>query len=195
VPETAVLPLLPFASAADWEHWLVVEHGRSAGIWMQIARKESGIPTVTYAEAIDVALCFGWIDGQKGKGDATHWLQRFTPRRARSRWSAINRDKVVALIEAGRMRPAGLREVEAAQGDGRWEAAYAGQASAVVPDDLRDALAAAGMRAVFDGLKSSERYAILYRVHDAKRAETRARRVAALVDLLARGETPHGLIG
>lgn len=189
------LPPLAFTSAADWERWLVVEHEHSPGIWMQVARRESGIATVSYSEAIDVALCFGWIDGQKGKGDANYWLQRFTPRWPRSKWSAINRDKALALIAAGRMRPAGLLQVEAAQADGRWDAAYPGPATAAVPDDLRDALAAAGMRAGFDALKSAERYAILYRVQDAKRADTRARRIASLVDLLAAGETPHGVIG
>lgn len=190
----AGLPGLPFASAGDWERWLEREHASSDGIWLQIARKDAGIPTVTYPEAVEIALCFGWIDGQKAKGDEAYWVQRFTPRRARSKWSAINRDKALTLIESGLMRPAGLREVQAAQSDGRWDAAYAGPATATVPDDLSDALASAGVREVFDNLKSAERYAILYRVQDAKRTETRARRVASLVDELTRGETPHGLI-
>jgi uncharacterized protein YdeI (YjbR/CyaY-like superfamily) len=188
------LPVVSFSGPADWEAWLESEHTTSAGVWLRIARKASGTPTVTYAEAVEVALCFGWIDGQKGRGDEGAWLQRFTPRRARSRWSAVNRTKALELIDAGRMRPAGRREVEAARADGRWDAAYAGQATAGLPDDLRDALGAAGLLEVFTTLKSSERYSILYRVQDAKRADTRARRIAGFVEMLGRGETPHGLI-
>ncbi len=188
------LPAVSFPSPGDWEAWLESEHATSAGVWLRIARKASGTPTVSYAEAVEVALCFGWIDGQKGAGDDGAWLQRFTPRRARSRWSAVNRAKALALIDAGRMRPPGLREVEAARADGRWDAAYAGQATAELPDDLRDALGAAGLLAVFTALKSSERYAILYRVQDARRADTRARRITGFVQMLGRGETPHGLI-
>ncbi len=188
------LSVVSFATAADFERWLEREHVTSSGAWLRIARKASGTPTVTYVEAVEVALCFGWIDGQKGHGDEASWLQRFTPRRARSRWSLVNRTKALELIAAGRMRPQGLREVESARADGRWDAAYAGQSGAEIPDDLRDALAAAGLLDLFAGLKSSERYSILYRVQDARRPDTRARRIAGFVDLLARGETPHGPI-
>jgi uncharacterized protein YdeI (YjbR/CyaY-like superfamily) len=188
------LAVVAFAAATDWEAWLDAEHLTSPGVWLRIARKASGTATVTYSEAVEVALCFGWIDGQKGHGDEMAWLQRFTPRRPGGRWSVVNRAKAVELIAAGRMRPAGLREVDAARADGRWDAAYAGQATAEIPEDLRAALAAAGLLDVFAGLKSSERYSILYRVQDAKRPDTRSRRVTAFVDMLGRGETPHGLI-
>ncbi len=188
------IPVVSFRDPRGWEAWLESRHATSTGVWLRIARKASGTPTVTYAEAVEVALCFGWIDGQKGAGDEDAWLQRFTPRRARSRWSLVNRTKALELIDAGRMRPPGLREVEAARADGRWDAAYAGQATAELPDDLRAALAAARLLEVFAALKSSERYSILYRVQDAKRADTRARRIAGFVEMLGRGETPHGLI-
>jgi uncharacterized protein YdeI (YjbR/CyaY-like superfamily) len=188
------LPVVAFASADDFEAWLEREHLSSPGVWVRIAKKGSGTPTVTYAEAVEVALCFGWIDGRKVRGDEVSWLQRFTPRRARSQWSQVNRDKVAGLSAAGRMRPAGTREVEAAQADGRWDAAYAGMAAREVPDDLRVALESAGLLDLFTGLTSAQRYSITYRVAEAKRPETRARRIAAFVDLLAHGETPHGPI-
>jgi uncharacterized protein YdeI (YjbR/CyaY-like superfamily) len=147
---------------------------------------------VTYAEAVEAALCHGWIDGQKAKLDDARWLQRFTPRKRGSRWSRINRDKAEALIAAGRMRPAGLREIEAARADGRWDAAYDGQRTATVPEDLQRALDAdPAARAAFDDLNSVNRYAILYRVQDAKRPETRARRIAQFTAMLARGEKLH----
>src|SRR5215212_3844639 len=134
------LLILPFASAGTWEAWLEREHARAPGVWVKIAKKETGIATVTYAEALDVALCFGWIDGQKSSFDASWFLQRFTPRRHGSRWSKRNTEHAERLIAAGRMRPAGLAQVEAARADGRWEAAYASQASATVPPDLQAAL-------------------------------------------------------
>lgn len=186
------LPILPFASAVAWEAWLEEEHARAAGVWLRIAKKDSGIATVTYAEALDVALCFGWIDGQKRGFDATWFLQRFTPRTQRSRWSKINTEHVARLIAEGRMRPAGLAHVEAARADGRWEAAYASQANATVPPDLRAALDANPAAAArFATLSGANRYAILYRVQDAKRPETRARRIDRFVAMLARGETLH----
>lgn len=186
------LPILPFASAAAWEGWLTDEHARTAGVWLKIAKKDSGIATVTYAQALDVALCFGWIDGQKRGFDATWFLQRFTPRKARSSWSKINTEHVARLIAEGRMRPAGLAQVESARADGRWEAAYESQGNATVPPDLQAALdanpAAAGF---FATLRGANRYAILYRVQDAKRPDTRVRRIDRFVTMLERGETLH----
>ena len=184
------LPILPFASAAAWEGWLEDEHARAAGVWLQIAKKDSGIATVSYAEALEVALCFGWIDGQRRGFDASWFLQRFTPRSRRSRWSKINTGHVERLIAAGRMRPAGLAQVEAARADGRWEAAYAGQRTIEVPADLQAALdASPAAAAFFATLRGASRYAILYRLQDAKRPATRARRIERYVQLLARGET------
>ena len=131
------LPIVPFASRDAWAAWLDEHHATSDGVWLKIAKKGSGIETVSYAEALDAALCYGWIDGQKASLDERHWLQRFTPRRPRSKWSKVNRQKATELIEKGEMRPAGLREVERAEADGRWEAAYDAQSTATVPDDMR----------------------------------------------------------
>ena len=148
--------------------------------------------TVSYAEALDIALCFGWIDGQKGALDDAYWLQKFTPRRERSRWSKVNRDKATALIEQGRMRPAGLAEVERARGDGRWDAAYDSPSTAAVPPDLQRALDADPQAAAFfETINSQNRYSILYRIQDAKRAETRARRIEKFVTMLREGRTLH----
>jgi uncharacterized protein YdeI (YjbR/CyaY-like superfamily) len=187
------LPLLRFADAASWETWLVANHESSRGVWLAIARVGCGMASVTYEQALDIALCHGWIDGRKQGGDAVAWWQKFTPRGPRSAWSQRNREKVEALIAAGRMAPAGLAAVEAARRDGRWEAAYGLSRHRGVPDDLQAALdqnpAAAGFFATLD---SRNRYAVLYRVQTAKRAETRARRVAEFVAMLARGERIHG---
>jgi uncharacterized protein YdeI (YjbR/CyaY-like superfamily) len=186
------LPVLSFASQDEWETWLTDQHQTSPGLWLKIAKKDAGPRTVSYAEALVVALCFGWIDGQKRPFDDVHWLQRFTPRRQKSRWSRINRDKAQELIEAGRMRPAGLREVELARADGRWEAAYEGQRTIAVPPDLAAALAANdAASAFFATLTGANRYAVLYRINDAKRPETRARRIATYVAMLADGKTLH----
>jgi uncharacterized protein YdeI (YjbR/CyaY-like superfamily) len=186
------LPVLPFADAAAWEAWLELEHARAAGVWIKVAKKDSGVASVTHAEALDVALCFGWIDGTRRGLDATWFLQRFTPRRRGSRWSRINTERVAALVAAGRMRPAGLAEVAAAKADGRWAAAYESQSAAAVPDDLRAALDAnAAAAEFFATLRGANRYAILYRVQDAKRPQTRARRIEQYVAMLARGETLH----
>lgn len=186
------LSVLPFPSPADWEVWLETHHATSPGVWLQIAKKASGIPTVTYAEALDVALCFGWIDGQKAAYDAVFFLQRFTPRRPRSKWSKINVDKVTQLEAAGRMRPAGAAQVASAKADGRWQAAYSGSASMEVPDDLQQALDAnPAATAFFKTISKGNRYAILYRVHDAKRPQTRAQRIATFVEMLAEGRTIH----
>jgi len=182
--------VLTFPSDADWEAWLDQHHSDSDGVWIKIAKKSSGIPTVAYPEVLDTALCFGWIDGQRKALDERYFLQRFTPRRARSKWSKINRDKVTALTEAERMRPAGLAEVERAKADGRWDAAYDGQARMTVPDDLQAELdARPAAAAFFAQLSSQNRYSILFRLHDAKRPETRARRLAKFVAMLEAGET------
>jgi uncharacterized protein YdeI (YjbR/CyaY-like superfamily) len=184
--------VLEFESDAHWEAWLEEHHASSDGVWLKIAKKASGIPTVAYPEVLDTALCFGWIDGQRKALDDRYFLQRFTPRRARSKWSQINREKVAALTRARRMRPAGLAEVERAKADGRWDAAYGGQAAMTVPDDLQAELDARPDAAVFfAGLSSQNRYAILFRLHDAKRPETRARRLAKFVAMLEAGETLH----
>ncbi len=186
------LPIILFRCAADWERWLEDNHAVSDGVWIRMAKKGSGIDSVRYPEVLDTALCFGWIDGRREALDELHFLQRFTPRRARSRWSRINRDKVQRLTADGRMRPAGLSEVQRAQADGRWDAAYEGQRAIVVPDDLQRELdARPAAQAFFAGLSSQNRYAILYRLQDAKRPETRARRLAKFVAMLEAGETIH----
>jgi uncharacterized protein YdeI (YjbR/CyaY-like superfamily) len=187
------LPTLLFAGAAEFEAWLEDHHAEPDGIWLQIAKKGAPEPSVTYAEAVELSLCFGWIDGQRRGLDATHFLQRFTPRRPRGRWSKINREKAEALISAGRVRPAGLAEIEAAKADGRWENAYAGQRTAKVPADLQRELDANPVAAeFFAGLDSANRYAILYRLDDAKKPETRERRLRKFVAMLERGEKLHG---
>ena len=185
-------PILAFASAAEWEAWLDAEHATADGVWVKFAKKGSGVETVVYAEALEVALCYGWIDSQVARLDERFYLQKFTPRRARSKWSRINRDKIEELTTQGRMRPAGLEQVELAKADGRWDAAYASPASAEVPDDLREALDASPKAAEFFAtLSQANRYAIIYRLEDAKKAETRARRLETFVGMLERGETFH----
>ena len=183
-------PQLAFASDADWEAWLEEHHADPLGVWVKIAKKSSGIPTVAYPDVLETALCFGWIDGQRKALDDRYFLQRFTPRRARSRWSQVNRDKVEALLKAGRMRPAGIAEVERAKADGRWDAAYASVSTMEVPADLQRELdARPGAAAFFNTLNSQNRYSILYRLHDAKRPDTRARRLEQFVAMLEAGET------
>jgi len=192
MPSDPAEPVLAFASRAEWEAWLAEHHANSRGVWLAIAKKGSGIASVSYAEALDGALAYGWIDGRKEALDGERWLQRFTPRAARSRWSKINREKAEALVARGEMRPAGLAEVERAKADGRWDAAYDGQRRAAVPDDLQKALDAnPAARAFFAALDSANRYAILYRIHDAKKPETRARRIEKLVAMLAEGKKIH----
>jgi uncharacterized protein YdeI (YjbR/CyaY-like superfamily) len=183
---------LSFANEQAWTKWLAKNHAASAGVWMRLAKKASSTKSITYPEALDVALCYGWIDAQKRSDTAETWLQRFTPRGKRSIWSKINREKALALIESGRMQPPGFEEVERAQKDGRWEAAYAGQRTIEVPKDLESALEQnpkAG--AFFQTLNSQNRYAVLWRIHTAKKAETRAKRITQFVDMLARGEKFH----
>ena len=178
-------PVVFFASPAQMEAWLE-EHGESSdGIWLKFAKKGAGIPSVVYADAVEVALCHGWIDGQARRLDEQHYLQRFTPRRPRSKWSRINREKAERLNAESRMRPAGLREIERAREDGRWDDAYDSPATATVPDDFQQALDAdPGAREFFESLGSTKRYSFLYRIADAKRPETRARRIAEYVELL-----------
>ena len=185
-------PILFFASREGWRSWLEDHHGDDAGVWLKIAKKGRGIDSVSHLEALDVALCFGWIDAVRHAHDDDYFLQRFTPRRPRSKWSQRNRDKAEALIAAGEMHPAGLAEVERAKADGRWNAAYEPQSRATVPDDLQAALDANPAAAeTFAGLNSQNRYAILFRLRDAKRPETRARRLERFVAMLERGETPY----
>jgi uncharacterized protein YdeI (YjbR/CyaY-like superfamily) len=185
-------PILEHRTRAAWQKWLAKHCGDEAGAWLKFAKKGSGATTVTYAEALEVALCFGWIDSQVKTLDELYYLQRFTPRRSRSRWSRTNREAATRLIEAGLMRPEGLRQVELAQADGRWDAAYAGPAAATVPADLELALRKnKAARKFFATLSAQNRYAILYRIEDAKRPETRARRIEQFVAMLARGETIH----
>lgn len=186
------LPIVAFATPADMEAWLEEQGEASDGIWLKMAKKGSGETTVVYDEALEVALCHGWIDGQLRKLDERFYLQRFTPRRARSRWSQRNVQIAERLIAEGRMRPAGLAQVEAAKADGRWDAAYESPSKATVPDDLQAALDASPKAAgFFATLSSANRYAILYRVQDAKRPETRARRIAQYVQMLEEGRTFH----
>jgi uncharacterized protein YdeI (YjbR/CyaY-like superfamily) len=185
-------PMLAFPDPAAWEKWLAAEHAGASGLWLKLAKKGCPHPTVSYAEALDIALCFGWIDGQKRPLDDDYWLQRFTPRKPKGKWSKINRGKAEALIAADRMRPTGLREVEAAKADGRWDAAYEGQSTATVPDDLRQALDAdADAAAFFATLDRGNRYAILYRIQEAKKPETRAARIAKFVAMLHDHQTVH----
>ena len=186
------LPQLVFANGAAWEAWLERHHATAEGVAIRMAKKDSRIASIAYPEVLDIALCFGWIDGRRSALDERWYLQQFSPRRARSRWSRINRDKAEALIAAGRMRPAGMDEVERARADGRWEAAYDGQRTMTVPQDLQSELDARPKAAeFFAGLSSQNRYAFLYRLHDAKRPETRARRLATFVAMLEAGETLH----
>lgn len=186
------LPVRRFASRAAWERWLSANHERSPGIWIEFAKKGSGLTSVTYAEAVEVALCHGWIDSQARSMDAERYRQRFTPRRPRSKWSQINCASVERLFAEGRLAPAGVREMEAAKRDGRWAAAYASPRAMTVPPDLEARLARSPRaRRAFDALDSQNRYAILFRLHDAKRMETRQRRLDQFVRMLELGETIH----
>jgi uncharacterized protein YdeI (YjbR/CyaY-like superfamily) len=186
------LPIRLFATPPDFEAWLERNHADSEGFWLKIAKKGSGETSISYAEGLELALCFGWIDSQKRGHDEKFFLQRFTPRRPRGRWSRINRDKVEMLIAAKAMRPAGMAEVDAAKADGRWEAAYEGAATAKVPEDLQRELDANdAARKFFASLDSNNRYAIVYRLNDAKKPETRQRRLDKFVAMLERGEKIH----
>lgn len=183
------LPIMAFARQQDWEQWLAQHHADSPGVWMQIAKKASGIKSVNYAEAVDVALCYGWIDGQSKKYDESSWIQKFTPRSPRSIWSKVNQEKVAALIASGKMQPAGLAEIERAKQDGRWEAAYDSPSRATVPEDLQAELDKHPQAsAFFATLNSQNRYAILFRIQTAKKPETRARRIQQFIEMLEKGE-------
>ena len=185
-------PIVSFANQRVWEAWLAQHHRTSPGVWLKIAKKASGHASVSYDEAVEGALCYGWIDGQKRPYDASWWLQKFTPRRSKSIWSKINRTKALRLIKAGRMKPAGVRQVHGAKRDGRWVSAYDSQRTMRMPPDLRAALSKnAKAKAFFKELSAANRYAILWRVHDAKRPETRAKRIADFVRRLQRHEKPH----
>jgi len=187
MPETSPEPIF-FADPAAFEAWLEENGDTADEVWVRMAKKGTGIPSLDWAGAVDVVLCFGWIDGKSKRIDDTWFMQRFTPRRPRSMWSKVNRTKVEALTTAGRMRPAGLAEVERAKSDGRWDRAYDGVATATVPDDLAAALDAAGMTDAFAALNSQNRYLVLHRVQTAKKPETRARRIAQFVAMLAEGK-------
>jgi uncharacterized protein YdeI (YjbR/CyaY-like superfamily) len=183
-------PILTPANRREWEAWLRENHAKSAGVWVRIAKKTPG--ALTYAEALDIALCYGWIDARKKGESAAAWLQRFNPRAKRSIWSKINRQKALALIEAGKMKPAGLKEVDRAKGDGRWEAAYDSPKTATVPEDLQVALDAnPRAKAFFATVSSQNRYAVLWRIQTVKKAETRARKIRELVEMLEQGKTIH----
>jgi uncharacterized protein YdeI (YjbR/CyaY-like superfamily) len=186
------LPVMAFESTQAWDAWLAAHAAGSPGLWLKIAKKGSAGQSISYSEALDVALCHGWIDGQKGRHDDDYWLQRFSPRKPRSNWSKINTERAEALIAAGRMRPAGLREVEQAQADGRWERAYHSQSRITVPDDLARALAANPRASEFFAtLDGTNRYAVLYRITSAKRPETRAKRIDTFVAMLSEHKKIH----
>jgi uncharacterized protein YdeI (YjbR/CyaY-like superfamily) len=187
------LPVLGFATRQTWDAWLGRNGKKSRGLWVKLAKKSADVSSVSKAEAIETAIAHGWIDGQLDRYDERYWLIRFTRRGAKSQWSKINRATAIKLIEQGRMKPAGLREVELAKSDGRWASAYASQSKAVVPRDLAAALnAEPAAKSFFATLTGANRYSVLYRVTTAKNAKTRADRISKFVDMLARGETIHG---
>ena len=186
------LLVLAFPSQAAWEAWLAAQPREHPGVWLKYAKKGSGLASVSHPEAVESALCWGWIDGLMQPWEGPHWLVRYTPRRPKSKWSAKNKAAAIRLIAEGRMRPPGLAEIERAKADGRWDAAYAPQSEATIPDDLATAFDAnPKAKAFFETLKGAKRYGILYRLHDARRPETRAKRIAEFVAMCARGETLH----
>ncbi|WP_315835129.1 YdeI/OmpD-associated family protein [Bradyrhizobium prioriisuperbiae] len=186
------LPVRAFKSQLAWATWLAAQSAASPGVWLKLAKASAGTDSVSRQQAIDSALCHGWIDGQLSAFDADWWLIRFTPRKSNSRWSEKNRDRALELIAQREMRPAGQQQIDLAKADGRWEQAYAPASKAAVPDDLAAALAKnRKARAFFEGLDGTNRYAVLYRIHTARKPETRAQRIAVFVAMLARGETIH----
>ena len=186
------LPILSFDTQQDWETWLAEHHTDSKGIWLKIAKKETGVPSVSYSEALESALCYGWIDGQKDSFDDSYWLQKFTPRRPKSVWSKVNCDKATELIVKGRMQPAGLRQVGLAKADGRWESAYQSQSKITIPEDFQSELDKNQQAKEFFGtLNSANRYAILYRIETAKKPETRSARIQKFIEMLAKNEKIH----
>jgi len=191
-PDSALGPIRGFKTQKDFASWLDKNHDKSSGLWVRIGKKGSGIKSVTYAEALEAALCYGWIDGLKKPESEKAWLQRFVARRPRSLWSKINRDKALALIAAGRMKAAGHAEIERAKKDGRWDAAYDSPSKATVPTDLQQELDRhPSAAAFFNTLDRINRYAIIWRVQTARTAETRQRRVRNLIDMLEKGEKLH----
>ena len=190
MPKPIELPTLSFESKKKFADWLAKQYDKSAGVWLKLAKKGTGIPSVTITEALDVVLCYGWIDGQRASFDENYYLQKYTPRRPRSIWSKINVEKVESLIASGEMRPAGLKAVEAAKQDGRWDAAYASQKTMTVPADFQSALEKnKKAKAFFETLTGSRRYAFLFRIETAKKAETREKRIRIFVEMLEKSET------
>jgi uncharacterized protein YdeI (YjbR/CyaY-like superfamily) len=183
------LPTITFENQQEWETWLKDHHADTNGIWLKLAKKGSGIPSVSYAEALESALCYGWIDGQKASFDEQYWLQKFTPRRPKSIWSQVNCAKAMALLAEGRMQPAGIRQMELAQADGRWDAAYASQSKITIPADLQSELDK-NQQALnfFNMLDSGNRYAILFRIQAAKKPETRSARIQKFIEMLSKNE-------
>lgn len=196
-PDTlAGLPILAFQNPEAWAKWLEKNHSTSPGVWLRLAKKSSDVQSVSYSEALEVALCYGWIDGQRRSESETTWLQKFTLRGKRSIWSKINRQKALALVESGRMRPGGLKEIERAKADGRWEAAYDSPSNAAVPPDFQAALDKnARAKAFFAGLGRANRYAVLFRIQTAKKAETRARRIQQFIQMLEKKQKVHPSLG
>ncbi len=182
-------PIISFETQQNWERWLTEHHTETEGLWLKIAKKEAGISSVNYAEALESAICYGWIDGQKASFDDKYWLQKFTPRRAKSIWSKVNCSKALALIAEGRMQPAGIRQVELAQADGRWEAAYESQSKITIPDDFQRELDNnSKAQEFFTTLNSVNRYAILFRIQTAKKPETRSARISTFIEMLANNQ-------
>jgi uncharacterized protein YdeI (YjbR/CyaY-like superfamily) len=189
---TATDPAMLFKNQSEWLSWLHKHHAGSPGVWLQIAKKDAHIESVSYAEALETALCYGWIDAQKRPGPKGLWLQRFTPRRPTSIWSKVNREKALFLVEQGRMQPAGLDAVQRAKENGRWDSAYDQVSAAQIPDDLAAHLRKSlGARAFFNTLSSQNRYAILFRLQTARKPETRAKRLQKFVEMLENHETVH----
>ena len=186
------LQVMSFETQHDWETWLKEHHANTKGIWLKLAKKAAGTPSVSYAEALDSALCYGWIDGQKASFDDKYWLQKFTPRGAKSIWSKVNCDKATALIAVGRMQPAGLRQVELARSDGRWEAAYESQSRITIPDDFQRELDKnPRAKEFFSTLDSANRYAVLFRIQTAKKPETRSARIQKFIEMLSQHQKLH----
>lgn len=184
--------MMSFETQQDWERWLTEHQTNTEGIWLKLGKKETGILSINYAEALDSALCYGWIDGQKASFDDKYWLQKFTPRRPKSMWSKVNCDKAMALIAEGRMQPAGMRQVELAKADGRWESAYESQSKINVPPDLQSELDKnQEAKDFFSTLDSANRYAILYRIQTAKKPETRSARISKFIEMLANKQKIH----
>ena len=192
VKNSDTIPIMSFETQQDWEVWLKENHTETKGIWLKIAKKGALTPSVSYAEALDSALCYGWIDGQKAAFDDKHWLQKFTPRTAKSIWSKVNCGKAEALIAEGRMQPEGLRQVELAKSDGRWERAYESQSKITIPDDFQSELDKnPKAQDFFNTLDSANRYAFLFRIHAAKKPETRSAKIQKFVEMLEQHQKLH----